>query len=88
MRCSVSAHALKGSASTFSARALVEAAWRWNRWADGPSLGGAAEALETLEKEATRLLQAPRAYAPSGQPRRAAEPSHRALRCASRLTVR
>jgi len=54
----LSAHALKGSASTFSARALVEAAWALEQMGRGGDLGGADAALETLEREAGRLRRA------------------------------
>ncbi len=59
----LSAHALKGSASTFSARALVEAAWALEQMGRRADLGGAAEALAALEREAARLRQALAEYA-------------------------
>ena len=59
----LSAHALKGSAGTFSAGALVEAAWALEQMGRRADLGGAAEALATLEREAVRLRQALAEYA-------------------------
>ncbi|HVS37161.1 MAG TPA: Hpt domain-containing protein, partial [Gemmataceae bacterium] len=54
----LSAHTLKGSASTFSARALVEAAWTLEQMGRQGALDGVQEALAALEREAHRLLQA------------------------------
>ncbi len=59
----VAAHALKGSASTFVARGLVEAAWALEQMGRRAELGGAAAALTALEAEATRLRQALTEYA-------------------------
>ena len=59
----LSAHALKGSASTFSAKSLVEAAWALEQMGRRADLGGAAEALVGLEREAARLRKALAEYA-------------------------
>ena len=51
----ISAHALKGSASTFSAAGLVEAAWALEQMGRKGDLSEAGAALTTLEKEADRF---------------------------------
>ena len=51
----VSAHALKGSASTFSAAGLVEAAWALEQMGRRGDLSDAGAALTTLEMEADRF---------------------------------
>ena len=54
----ISAHALKGSASTFSAAGLVEAAWALEQMGRKGDLSEAGAALTTLEKEADRFRHA------------------------------
>ena len=61
----LSAHALKGSASMFSARPVVEAAWALEQMGRDADLGGAEPALAALEREADRLRQALAEYAPT-----------------------
>ena len=54
----ISAHALKGSASTFSAAGLVEAAWALEQMGRKGDLNEAGTALITLEREADRFRHA------------------------------
>ena len=54
----IAAHALKGSASTFSAAGLVEAAWALEQMGRKGDLSEAGAALTTLEKEADRFRDA------------------------------
>jgi signal transduction histidine kinase/CheY-like chemotaxis protein len=57
-RLQLSAHAMKGSASTFSAPALVEAAWTLEQMGRKADLSGADAAVVALERETHRFRQA------------------------------
>ena len=64
----IAAHALKGSASTFSAGSLVAAAWALEQMGRKGDLGAADAALATLERETDRFRHVLVASFPADSP--------------------
>lgn len=62
-----SAHSIKGSASSFFAKSVMETAQRLESMGRDEDLNGADEAFDVLDQEVTRLKQALTRYSPVGQ---------------------